>query len=124
MNIKDKIISSVNTYINAFEEKNLDAIIDLFAENCWIEDPVGTEKKEGKTALRAFYQGAIDMGAVGKLESEIRVAGNEAAFAFSIDVDTGDGIMSIRPIDVMTFNNEGKITSMRAFFGPSNQGMK
>ncbi len=64
------------------------------------------------------------MGAKGTLESEIRVAGNEAAFAFRMEIDTGKGIMSFRPIDVMTFNDNGKITSMRAYFGPSNQGME
>ena len=64
------------------------------------------------------------MGAKGTLESEIRVAGNEAAFAFRMEIDTGNGIMTIRPIDIMEFNDEGKIVSMRAFFGPSNQGME
>jgi steroid delta-isomerase len=124
VSLEDKIISAVNTYLASFEKKDLDAIINLYAEDCWIEDPVGTEKKAGHDALREFYQLGIDMGAKGTLESEIRIAGNEAAFAFRMEIDTGNGIMSFRPIDVMTFNNDGKITSMRAFFGPSNQGME
>jgi len=124
MSMQQKITSSINTYLDSFEQKNLDAIIDLFADDCWIEDPVGTEKRSGKAALREFYQVAIDMGAIGKLESEIRIAGNEAAFAFTIEVETENGTMCIRPIDVMTFNDEGKITTMRAFFGPNNQGIK
>jgi steroid delta-isomerase len=85
---------------------------------------VGTERKVGKAALRDFYQIGIDMGAVGELESEIRIAGKEAAFAFSIKVDTGEGVFNTRPIDVMTFNDDGKITSMRSFWGPLNQGME
>ena len=124
MILEEKIISAVNTYLASFEKKDLDAIINLYAEDCWVEDPVGTEKKIGHDALREFYQLGIDMGAKGTLESEIRVAGNEAAFAFRMEIDTGKGIMSFRPIDVMTFNDDGKITSMRAFFGPSNQGME
>ena len=123
MSLEEKIISVVNTYLASFEKKDLEAIINLYAEDCWIEDPVGTEKKIGHDALREFYQLGIDMGAIGTLESEIRVAGNEAAFAFRMEIDTGKGIMSFRPIDVMTFNDDAKITSMRAFFGPSNQGM-
>jgi steroid delta-isomerase len=124
VSLEEKIISAVNTYLASFEKKDLEAIIDLYAEDCWVEDPVGTEKKMGHDALRKFYQLGIDMGAKGTLESEIRVAGNEAAFAFRLEIDTGNGIMSIRPIDVMTFNDDGKITSMRAFFGPGNQSMK
>jgi steroid delta-isomerase len=122
--LEDKIITAVNTYLESFEKKDLDAIINLYSDDCWIEDPVGTDKKIGKDALREFYQVGIDMGAKGSLESEVRIAGNEAAFAFRIELDTGEGVMTIRPIDVMTFNDEGKITSMRAFFGPSNQSME
>lgn len=124
MPLEQKIISVVNTYLESFGKKDLDAIMNLYAENCWIEDPVGTDRKIGHQALREFYQLGIDMGAKGTLESEIRVAGNEAAFAFRMEIDTGDGIMTIRPIDIMEFNDEGKIVSMRAFFGPNNQGME
>ena len=124
MSLEDKIVTAIETYVASFEKKELDTIVDLFVEDAWIEDPVGSERKVGREALREFYQAAIDMNVKGTLESEIRVAGNEAAFAFSIAVDTGNGTLLIRPIDTMTFNDDGKITSMRAFFGARNQSME
>ena len=124
MSLEKQITTAVNTYLESFEKKDIESILNLFAEDCWIEDPVGTDKKVGREALREFYQMGIDMGAKAALESEIRIAGNEAAFAFQLKIDTGNGIMAIRPIDVMVFNDDGKITSMRAFFGPTNQGME
>jgi steroid delta-isomerase len=124
MSLEEKIVAAIETYVASFEKKELDTIVDLFAEDAWIEDPVGSERKVGRDALRAFYQTAIDMNLKGTLESEIRVAGNEAAFAFSIAVDTGNGTLLISPIDTMTFNDDGKITSMRAFFGARNQSME
>ena len=124
MSFEEKIVAAIETYVASFEKKELDTIVDLFAEDAWIEDPVGSERKVGREALREFYQAAIDMNVKGTLESEIRVAGNEAAFAFSIAVDTGNGTLLIRPIDTMTFNDDGKITSMRAFFGARNQSME
>ncbi len=123
MSLEKKIISAVNTYLASFEKKDIESILNLFSDEAWIEDPIGTERKVGRDALREFYQVGIDMKAKGTLESEIRVVGNEAAFAFRMEVDTGSGIMVVRPIDVMVFNDEGKITSMRAFFGPNNQSM-
>jgi steroid delta-isomerase len=96
----------------------------IYADDCSVEDPVGSPVKQGRAAVQEFYQGAMSMGVKLQLQSEIRIAGNEAAFAFTGEVDTGSGIMSFRPIDVMTFNDEGKVTSMRAFFGPSNSEMK
>jgi steroid delta-isomerase len=124
MSLEDKIVSAVETCVASFEKKDLDTIVGLFAEDAWIEDPAGTDKKVGHKALREFYQFGIEMGARGTLESEIRVVGNEAAFAFSMVVDIGDDKFVTRPIDLMNFNDDGKITSMRAFWGPSNQGME
>lgn len=124
MSLEKKITDAVNTYIGAFETGDLDAIMGIYADDCSVEDPVGSPVKQGRAAVQEFYQGAMTMGVKLQLQSEIRIAGNEAAFAFTGEVDTGSGIMSFRPIDVMTFNDEGKVTSMRAFFGPSNSEMK
>ena len=41
---------------------------------------------------------------------------NEAAFHFELTIKHENGGMVIAPIDVMTFNDEGKISSMRAFW--------
>lgn len=124
MSLEQKITDAVNTYITAFENEDLDAIMGIYADDCSVEDPVGSPVKQGRAAVHEFYEGAIKMKVKLQLEGQIRIAGNEAAFAFSGEVDTGDGIMTFNPIDVMVFNDEGKVTSMRAFFGPTNSGMK
>ena len=124
MSLEQKITDAVNTYITAFENEDLDAIMGIYADDCSVEDPVGSPVKQGRAAVQEFYEGAIKMKVKLQLEGQIRIAGNEAAFAFSGEVDTGDGIMTFNPIDLMVFNDEGKVTSMRAFFGPTNSGMK
>jgi len=124
MSLTDKITSAVQTYLASFEKGDLDAIMSIYADDCWIEDPVGSERKVGREAIREFYKLGIDMGARMTLESEIRIAGNEAAFAFRLEADTPEGKLTVRPIDVMVFNGEGKVISMRAFFGPTNQGIE
>lgn len=123
MHLEEKIVAAINTYLASFGRKDLEAILDLFTDDAWVEDPVGTPRKVGKAALREFYQIGISMDISAELESGIRIAGHEAAFAFCVSVNTGNGILKISPIDIMTFNDEGKITSMRAFFGPRNQTM-
>lgn len=117
----DKIIeSSVHTYINAFESNALGAIMDLYAEECWVEDPVGSEPIVGKDAVREFYTKSIGLGVKLELESQIRIVGNQAVFAFKGEVQMPDGKMYFYPIDVMVFNDSGKVLSMRAFWGSSN----
>ncbi|MCA9503451.1 MAG: nuclear transport factor 2 family protein [Myxococcales bacterium] len=124
MTLTEKITKAVHKYLSSFEKKDLDGIMSIYAEDCWIEDPVGSERKVGREALREFYALGVDMGVRMTLESEIRIAGNEAAFAFRLEADTPEGRLSVRPIDVMVFDEEGKVRSMRAYFGPTNQGLE
>ena len=43
--------------------------------------------------------------------------------AFDVNLNMPQGRAVIRVIDVMTFNGDGKFTSMRAFWGPSDMEM-
>ena len=71
----------------------------------------------GRAAIEEFYTKAIASGAKLTLDGPIRGShGNRAAMAFTIDVPG----MRIRAIDVMTFNEEGKITHMQAHWGPDD----
>ena len=49
-----------------------------------------------------------------------RIAGGQAAFCFEVATVTPDATFVLAPIDVMTFDDEGRITSMRAFWGPGD----
>lgn len=120
MSLEDKIVAAVNTYIGAFEKNDLEGIMDLYADECTLEDPIGSGIKEGKAAVREFYQGATQSKIKLELEADIRVTGNYAAFAFVGTMDTGDGVLTFRPIDTMEFNDDGKIVAMRAYFGARN----
>ena len=124
MSLDGLITDAVNKYLSSFEKKDVDGILSVFADDCWIEDPVGSERKVGREALREFYQGAVNIGAKMTLESEIRIAGNQAAFAFRLDAELPDGKLTVRPIDVMVFDDQGKVISMCAYFGPANQTLE
>jgi steroid delta-isomerase len=50
----------------------------------------------------------------------IRVAGNEAAYLFTLTINLGDSRTRIAPIGAMTFDDDAKITSMRAFWSPAD----
>ena len=43
------------TYVRSLENSDLETLLDLFADDASIEDPVGTDLREGKDVLRAFY---------------------------------------------------------------------
>lgn len=107
---------AVATYVEAFEKADLNIIANLFAENATVEDPVGTPQYVGIEAIKAFYKSAFDMGVKLELNGKPRCAGNSVAFSFDV-VMTG---MKISPIDVFELNADGKVQSMKAYWGPEN----
>ena len=86
-----------------------------------MEDPVGSPLKVGKAAVAAFYKMAVATGAKLKLAAPIRAShGNSAAMAFDVQLNMPTGEAIIQVIDVMTFDDAGKFSSMRAFWGKSD----
>jgi len=110
----------VNRYLQALNQSDLEAVVALYATDATVEDPVGSVPLVGIDAIRAFYAGAVAMQLELVLEGEIRIVGNEAAFPFSVSFVHEGRRTTIRPIDLMRFNEAGQIVSMRAYFGASN----
>lgn len=111
----DDIRSTVSKYLDAVGEGTSADVAALYADDATLEDPVGTEPLVGREAIEKFYS-ALD-AVQNKTELlSIRVAGNSAAFAFRVVTDTGEQTITIEPIDVMTFDDQARITSMRAFW--------
>jgi steroid Delta-isomerase len=50
----------------------------------------------------------------------LRALGQEAAFHWRLSLDFDDNSMRIDIISVMTFNDDGKIASMKAYWSPDN----
>lgn len=114
------IASAVHRYLDLVGGGTAEEISELFADDATVEDPVGGgEVHIGREAIRGFY-GRIDSA---RRETELlalRVAGHEAAFMFAITVGLGENRIRIEPIDVMDFDDEGRITAMKAYWSPAD----
>ncbi len=111
----EAITKAVNRYLETVSQGRPDDIAALYAEDATVEDPVGSEVHIGRQAIRGFYT-AVE-GAESKTEIlTLRVLGNEAAYFWRLMI----GGMTIEIISVMTFDDEGKIASMKAYWGPDN----
>jgi steroid delta-isomerase len=109
--------SVLQSYIDGFAAGDADALIALFADDAVIEDPIGTPELHGIAAISEFYRNAVGTGAKLTLDGPIRASsGTKAAMAFTVDVPG----MRIRVIDVMTFNDAGKVIRMDAVWGPAD----
>lgn len=110
---KDDITKTVQRYLEFVAQGRVDDIVELYADDAVVEDPVGTERHVGRDAIRRFYS-AIE-GAQGAAELvTLRVSGDEAAFLVRWTM-TSVGVR-LEPIDVMAFDDDGRITSMKAYW--------
>lgn len=109
-------IATVDAYLDACTRQDLAAIRRIYADNAVVEDPVGTDPHRGIDAVVAFYTQALTAGARMERIGGVRCAGNSAAFCFDVHV----GGMKIEVIDVFEFDANGKVVSMKAYWGPDN----
>ena len=115
----EQIADTVNRYISLLAKGSADDLVELFATDATVEDPVGGEVHIGRQAIRGFYSSVDNLERECELVT-LRVAGNEAAFQFRLTVKAGDGGMLIEPIDVMAFGDDGKVTAMKAYWSADN----
>ncbi|HET7667163.1 MAG TPA: nuclear transport factor 2 family protein [Mycobacterium sp.] len=106
---------TVNHYLELMTKARADDIAELYADDATVEDPVGGEVHIGRQAIRGFYANALQSEAETKIAT-IRALGNEVAFVWTLAIAG----LTIDIISVMTFDEEGKIASMKAYWGPEN----
>ncbi|MFE3545279.1 nuclear transport factor 2 family protein [Nocardia sp. NPDC059177] len=111
----DDIRATVRKYIETVGGGTAADIAALYAEDATVEDPVGSAPHVGLAAITKFYSAIEPMERSTELFT-VRVAGDSAAFSFRVTTKFGEQAVTIEPIDVMTFDEDARITSMRAFW--------
>ncbi len=109
-------------YIERVDAVDVDAILELYAEDAVVEDPVGTPCHVGKAAIDQFYREGLTRSKMrASLQGPVRATdAGCGAMAFRVDVLDGEMPGSIDVIDVMEFNEQGLIRSMKAYWGSRN----
>ena len=115
-----KIAEVMQAYVDRITAGDLEGILDLFTEDAVVEDPVGSEPARGREALRAFYQVAVDSVEKMELEGNVRARERWGACAMLAYPKGMDMSFVIETLDVMEFDQDGKITAMTAYFGDTN----
>jgi steroid delta-isomerase len=115
----EKIREVVEQYVARVATGTTDEVLELFADGATVEDPVGSGVRTTRDAIREFYSGLESLEQAGEVLS-VRVAGGQAAFLFELRTRAGEQTYTLAPIDVMTFDDDGRITSMRAYWSDAD----
>lgn len=113
----ERIEQVVTEYLRAGREGDRDGWLGLFADDATLEDPVGTDVVRGRAELEAFWDRTI--GRTDGFDNalrELRVAGDSVAFLFDLFITWKGTRYVVSPIDVQTYDADGRITSMRAYW--------
>jgi steroid delta-isomerase len=110
--------ATVERYVERHTAGDIDGIVACFAPDASAEDPIGSPAHVGTEALRAFFEGTHSLAdrLELKLTGLIRTAANFAAFPMQAISTIGDMTLVVEIIDVMTFDEDGRITDMKAYW--------
>ena len=115
----ERILEVIHSYVDLVAHGTTEQIVALYADGATVEDPVGSEVRSGREAIREFYSTLEGLEQEGTMLTA-RIAGSQAAFQFELATRAGDQTFTLSPIDVMTFDDDGRITSMKAYWSDSD----
>ncbi len=113
-----QIGETMERYVALMCSGDADGIAALYRDDATLEDPIGAPLVRGQVAILDWYRKSA-----GKLmlviTGPVRACGSEAATPLQGRAPAGPGKTAlIDMIDVMRFDEEGRIASMRAFWSP------
>lgn len=111
----ERIREVIDEYVRLVATGTADEIVALYADGATVEDPVGSDVLTERDQIRAFYGGLEGLDQETRLLTA-RIAAGEAAFHFEVVTKADGATYTLSPVDVMTFDDDGRITSMRAFW--------
>ena len=112
-----EIRATIESYVEMMCQSDIEGIMALYADDATAEDPVGGDVQQGSEAIKNFYAMTAPLLQV-ELTGPICVAGNECAFPLLAQLTMGEDISYLDATDVLTFNDDGKISRMRAYWNP------
>ncbi|MND71593.1 Steroid Delta-isomerase [compost metagenome] len=109
-------------YVELVDACDIDGILALYARDALVEDPVGNPPYIGIEAIGSFYRNGL-----GRANARARRTGpvsashaGSGAVPFCVDLEWNGRACSIQVIDVMEFDADGLICSMKAYWGEPN----
>ena len=118
----DDIRHSCEQFIAALSKHDLDALVALFAPDAVVNDPVDSPALVGVEKIREFFAQGIGLVRAASLSGAVHVSRDcrHAAYSLEAVADFGDGLKVIEGVNVWTFDGEGRIATMKAYWDPDN----
>lgn len=113
--------AGLQAYVDRINAGDVAGVLALFAPDAVIEDPIGSPPKHGADLPRWFAD-TVAFGTRITPVAPLRGShGNEALVVFDVEfTPPGGERLRIRTADACTFDADGRITVLRAYWGPGD----
>ncbi|MDI3358382.1 nuclear transport factor 2 family protein [Pseudomonas sp. UYIF39] len=117
-----QIQTTMARYVELVDAGDIDGIVALYSEDAVVEDPVGQLPLQGIVDIGRFYREGLGASKVAAtLTGPVRATLNGCgAMPFRVDMEWAGQPCSLHVIDVMEFDADGKIRSMKAYWSEVN----
>lgn len=117
---REQIKETVSSYFAAIRNMDAEAFVAVFAPDATSQDPVGAPPVSGTDGLRKFFAGIEStFSQLIMTETAVYINQNEAAVHWQAEGTGQNGKTThFTGIDIFTFNDEGKISNLRAYWDP------
>ena len=117
-----QVQATMARYVELVDAGDIDGIVALYGQDAVVEDPVGQPPIRGLVAIERFYREGLGASKVSAtLTGPVRATLNGCgAMPFRVDMQWAGQPCSLHVIDVMEFDADGKIRSMKAYWSETN----
>lgn len=120
---QDAMQRTLQAYVDLINAGDAAGVTALFAPGAVIEDPIGSEPRTGDAIAAWFADTVAFRTRITPVAPHRGSHGNEALLVFDVEfTPPGGERLRIRSADACTFDAEGRITRLRAFWGPDDLG--
>lgn len=110
-----QISRTLERYAACVTATDVDGIVALYAPDAWIEIPAGSGPRRGLDAIRAFYT-ENELAESLEITGPVCAAAGEAAVSMRARIRRDGRLYEVDVIDVVAFDPQGRLSSLRAFF--------
>ncbi len=107
-------MNPVETWHHIMQQRDPSLLNEIIAEDCVFLSPVVHTPQEGRDITILYLSGAMHVLNDGFRYTKEVVAGNHAVLEFECVIDK----IKVNGVDIMTFNDEGKITEFKVMVRP------
>jgi len=113
--------ATLQAYVDMINAGDAAGVTALFAPGAVIEDPIGSPPRKGEAIAAWFADTVAYQARITPVAPHRGSHGNEALLVFDVEfTPPGGERLRIRSADACCFDTQGRITSLRAFWGPDD----